>query len=411
MRQRKNFLITGASLALGALVLAGCSGGSESAGAGAESNAAADSDDPIKVIVFGGVGAEGVLADNATTSVTSAHASAAAVNEAGGVLGREVEIIDIDDTGDPTVAVTKLREVLAEEEEIVAAANSGPSPIADATLPILAEEGILSFNIAPTSDSDDPAVNPYNFDLSPAPADYIRGFLPTMEEEGYEKVAILNGDDPYGNEFAAQGETIFSEEGYEVTEVRNFDTESLDMTPQLSALEATDPDVLVLDAYGAPVLYVLEGLEKLGWDVPVLGNNSVTASPATSTEAPTGLLGTDLVDNLRMQAFNSTVKDSDDTETVEAVEQMVDAGEIRSTLILAYNYDTMWLIKQAAEDAQSLEAEDLAAALEKQEVQQAADTVILQNYNFTADSHSPQPDADEFQFISPGPLVNGQFDQ
>src|SRR5690625_742795 len=259
MRQRKNFLITGASLALGALVLAGCSGGSESAGAGAESNAAADSDDPIKVIVFGGVGAEGVLADNATTSVTSAHASAAAVNEAGGVLGREVEIIDIDDTADPTVAVTKLREVLAEEDEIVAAANSGPSTVADATIPILTEEGILSFNIGPTSDSDDPSVNPYNFDLSPSPGDYIRGFLPTMEEEGYETVGIIHGSSAYSETFGVQAEEIFSEEGFVVTGVQGYDNEALDMTGQLDSLMSDDPDVLFMDVYGAPATYVLEG--------------------------------------------------------------------------------------------------------------------------------------------------------
>src|SRR5699024_9667306 len=114
-----------------------------------------------------------------------------------------------------TVAVTKLREELAKDEAIVAATNSGPSTIADATLPILMEEGILSFNIGPTSDSDDPSVNPYNFDLSPSPGDYVKGFLPTMEE-GYETVAVLNGDDPYGNTFAERVEEIMGEEGYDV---------------------------------------------------------------------------------------------------------------------------------------------------------------------------------------------------
>src|SRR5699024_2763283 len=274
------------------------------------------------------------------------------------------------------------------------------------TLPILMEEGILSFNIGPTSDSDDPSVNPYNFDLSPSPVDYVKGFLPTMEEEGYETVAVLNGDDPYGNTFAERVEEIMGEEGYDVVGPRTFDNGSLDMTAQLEALKAEDPDVLVLDAYGAPVVYVLEGVEKLGWDVPILANNSVSASPATSTEPPTGLLGTERVENLRMQVFASTVQNPDEPATVEAVELMAATGPIESTLILGYNYDTMWLLKVAAEDAGSLDVEALTASLEKEEVQEAAETVILKKYNFTSEGHSPAPDADEFRFIAPGALVN-----
>src|SRR5699024_6305220 len=285
MRRNRFFgFVTGA--ALSALALSACGGGG--AGSPAEGGADADSDGPIKVLVFGGVGAEGVLADNAATSVTAAEASAAAVNEVGGLLDRQIELVHIDDTADPTVAVTKLREELAKDEAIVAATNSGPSTIADATLPILMEEGILSFNIGPTGDSDDPSVNPYNFDLSPSAADYINGFLPTMEEEGYESVAVIHGSSAYSETFGAMAKETFSDAGFEVTGVQGFDNESLDMTGQLDSLMSGDPDLLVMDAYGAPTTYVLEGIQKLGWDVPILGNNSVSASPATSTEPPTG---------------------------------------------------------------------------------------------------------------------------
>src|SRR5699024_9206608 len=149
--------------------------------------------------------------------------------------------------------------------------------------------------------------------------------------------------------FGALAKEIFSDAGFEVTGVQGFDNESLDMTGQLDSLMAGDPDLLVMDAYGAPTTYVLEGVEKLGWEVPILGNNSVSASPATSAEPPTGLLGTDRVKNLRMQVFASTVQDPSDQAAVDAVELMAETGPIESTLILGYNYDTMWLLKAAAE--------------------------------------------------------------
>lgn len=410
---RKNrFIGAVAGVALSALVLAACGGGSttpEPSNGSTTEQGGGESSDPIKVIVFGGVGAEGVLANNAATSVTAAQASVKAVNDAGGILGRQIELIHIDDVADPTVAVTKLREELAKGETIVAATNSGPSTVADATIPILMEEGILSFNIGPTANSSDPSVNPYNFDLSPSPADYINGFLPTMEAEGYKKVAIIHGSSAYSETFGSLAEEIFSGAGFEVTGKQGFDNASLDMTGQLDALKAGSPDLLVMDAYGAPTTYVLEGVEKLGWDIPILANNSVSASPATSTEPPTGLLGTDKVKNLRMQVFSSTVHDPSDADAVAAVELMAATGPIQSTLILGYNYDTMWLLKAAAEDAGSFDVEALTAALEKSEVQEAAKTVILKKYNFTAEGHSASPAPEEFRFVAPSPVVNGQF--
>jgi|SRR5690625_438936 len=416
--RRNKFYGAVAGLALSALALSACGGGEaadngDTGGDTADNGGSTDTagDDPIKVIVFGGVGAEGVLANNATTSVTAAQASADAVNDAGGILGRQIEIVHIDDLADPTVAVTKLREALASGDEFVAATNSGPSTVADATIPILMEEGILSFNIGPTANSADPAVNPYNFDLSPSPADYIGGFVPVMKDEGYEKVAIIHGSSAYSETFGAMAEEMFADEGFEITGVQGFDNESLDMTGQLDSLMSGNPDVLIMDAYGAPTTYVLEGVEKLGWDLPILANNSVSASPATSTEPPTGLLGTERVKNLRMQVFASTVQDPSDEAVVAAVELMAETGPIMSTLITGYNYDTMWLLKAAAEDAGSFDVEALTASLEKDEVQAAAETAILKKYNFTSEVHSASPNPEEFRFIAPAPLVNGQFEQ
>ena len=386
------------------LTLAGCGGG----GAAEGSSEQPGSDEPITVVVLGGIGAEGVLADNATTSVTAAKASVDAINADGGILGREVEIEVIDDTADPTVAVTKLRELLASEKP-VAVMNSGPSTVAEATIPILGQNQILSFNIGPTATSGDPSVNPLNFDLSASVPDYIGSFVHEIEQRGYGKVAILHGSSAYGELFGKQSKDAYTEAGIEVTGMQGFDNAALDMTAQLEALKETNPEALVLDAYGAPLGYVLQSLEKLGWDIPVLGNTSVAATQLIATEPPSGVLGTDQVKNLTMQVYTSTKHDPSDDKVNAAVETMMAAGDIRSSLILAYNYDSMFLLKAAAESAGSLEAEALAEALVDPEVQKSAGTVILSRYGFTAESHTPHVTPEDFLFIPPGKLVNGQY--
>lgn len=396
----KNRLVTlaGGAAAL-SLLLSACGGsGSDDGG----------SSDDYKVVVLGGIGGEGVLADNASTSVISAQAGVEFVNKNGGIDGRNVTIKVIDDTGDPTVAVTKLRETInSDKPDLVL--NSGPSTVADATLPILKQNNILSFNIGPTETSGDPKQFPLNFDLSPSAGDQIEAYLPYFEDKGFKKVGVLHGSSSYGEVFAKSSEEIFTKGGLDVTANEEYDIAALDMSSQLSAIRDTNPDVLVLDAYGAPLGYVLKGLDKLGWDIPVIGNTSVSATGIISTEPPSGVLGTPVVKNLVMQTYRSTKFDAADTNVVEAVKTMKGIGAIKATLILAYNYDALPLVAAAAEKAGSADAKELAKALADPSVQEAADTAILKKYNFTADDHAPNPDADEFAFIAPSKLKDGQF--
>ena len=395
-----------AGIVVSTIVLAGCSGSGDPGAAGGEGSG----DGPIQVVVLGGLGAEGILADNATTSVTAALASVDAINDEGGILDREVEITHLEDNADPTVAVTKLREYIATKGAPTLVMNSGPSTITEATLPILTQNRILSFDIGPTAGSGDPSVSPYNFDLGASVDDYLNSFAAEMSDRGYSDVAILHGSSAYGELFGSLGEEMFTEAGFTVTGNEGFDNAALDMTAQLSALKADDPEVLVLDAYGAPLGYVLQSLEKLGWDVPVMGNTSVSATSLIATPAPDGVLGTDQVKNLTMQVYASTQYNPDDDRVNKAVEQMLAAGDIKSSLILAYNYDSMYLLKAAAEKAGGIDdVEALVEALVDPAVQESADTAILGKYGFTADQHGPHLAPSEFSFIPAGELVNGQF--
>ena len=393
--------VAAVALSLTACASDGDSGGDAGGGA---------TEDPYNILVLGGISAEGVLANNAATSVQSAEASANVINAAGGILGREVVVTVVDDQGDPTTAVTLVREAINSDDPPDAVLNSGPSTVADATIPILSQAGILSFNIGPTTTSSDPEQFPLNFDLSVSARDGIVGIAAFIEEEGYESVAILHGSSSYGESYGAGAEEVFGEAGFTVTGKQVYDVAALDMTAQLEALKATNPDVLMLDAYGAPLGYILQGIEKLAWDVPILGNTSVAATGLVSTEPPTGVLGTSQVENLLMQVYQSTAYNPDADLTNEAVQAMLELGPIKATLILAYNYDAVILIKAAAESVGSADdSEALAAALEDEAVTLAAPTAMLSHYIFSADKHSPNAGPEEFRMIPPSLVADGQY--
>jgi len=400
MRRRLLALLMVLAAALGATACASSSSGSSGGGS---------SSAPYRVMVTGGLSATGVLAANAETSVLSAEAGAKVINSEGGIDGRKVIVTSSDDAGDPTTAVTNLLNAIHSGNKPDLYLNSGPSTISAATLPILTSNHILSFNIGPTSNSNDAATFPYNFDLSPSPTDYAKGFVLAMQQDGYKTAGIIHGNDAYGSVFGSDTASALQAAGLTVTSNQSYDVAALSMTAQLQAIQATKPDVLIMDGYGAPVGYILKGMQQLGWNVPILADNSVSATSLISTPPPAGYEGSSVVKNLKMQVFHSTVYAPSATLVVQAVKAMLSLGKIDSTLILAYNYDAFPLVQAAATYAHSTTAAAIAAALAKPAVQAAAKTAILSRYNFTASNHSPAPNADEFTFISPTPIVNGQY--
>lgn len=366
-------------------------------------------DDTFRVAVLGGLSAKGVLADNAATSVLATQASVALINKAGGINGQQVVLTVVDDQGNPTVAVTKLRGLINSADKPSVVLNSGPSGIADATLPILNQAGILSLNIGPTTTSFDPKKFPLNFDLSPNPTNYAASFLDYIKSKGYKSVGIIHGSSAYGESFGKLMQDVLTAGGITVTANEEYDNASLDMTPQVDKVRATSPEALIVDGYGPVVGYVLQSIQKLGWDIPLLGDNSIAATGLTSKKPPEGVLGTDAVKNLVMQVFQSTKYDPNATDVNAAVDAMKSLGDIKASLIVAYNLDSMVLVSAAAKAANSTDPKAIAAALETDAVTADAHTVILKKYNFTKDNHAANPSTDSMTFISPSELKNGQF--
>jgi len=392
--------LTLALAAASAVLLAGCGGGATTGG-GAQ--------DPYRVLVTGGLSAQGVLAANAATAVLAVKAGAEDVNAKGGVGGRKVEVTVVDDAGDATQAVTKLREAIASDAKPDLYLNSGPSTISTATLPILTQNRILSFNIAPTKDSADPAKFPLNFDLSPSPQDQAKGYVAEIKARGYTSVGIIHGSSAFGETFAATIASAVTQAGITVVGNEEYDVAALDMTPQLQALQAKQPQALVVDGYGAPVGYLLQSMSRLGWNVPMLGDPSVSATTLVATAPPAGVLGTPQVANLTMEVYKSTSYDPAATRVNDMVASMARLGQIQANLILAYNYDGFKLVAAAAKDAGSTDAQAIAKSLVKPAVQEAAETAVLTRYNFSETVHSPNTDASEFTFVRPSAVKNGQF--
>src|SRR5579871_6797236 len=328
------------------------------------------------------------LQPNAQTAVAAAKAAVSYVNAHGGVLGHPVELTVVDDAGNPTTAVTKLESALNSGSKPAVFLQADASTEAAEVLPILNRNKILSFNQAPTTTSGNPTKFPYNFDLSPSVANDASAFCPYVKAHGGSSVAILHGNDPYGDALGAAMAQACHGEGVTVTATQQFELTALDMTPQLEALEASHPSYLLLQAYGPPAGYVLEGLQKLGWTVPVLGDDSVMVSPVVTSPPPSGQLGTATEANLKCEVFESTRYEANAPAPLTAMIQGMKAqGPIPAPLTLASMYDGVILAASAATKAGT--TTDAAAIARAVATGLDAPTAVFATYHFSATSHSP----------------------
>lgn len=276
-------ILVAAVAATAALTLSGCSGSTESEGG---------ADAPYRVLLTGGLSGQGALAANSQTASLATKAGVQVQNAAGGIGGRQIELTTVEDAGDATIAVTKLREAINSGNKPDLYLNSGPSSIGAAVLPILKQNNILSLSLSPAPDSTDPTKFPLNFDLAPGATDTARGISEYVKTKGYNSVGVLHGSTAYGELFGEEMTKALGKVGVAAAGNEEYDATALDMTAQLQSLKNAGAAAIALDAYGAPLGYVLQSLERLGWEVPLIGNTSVSATNLIANDPPTGVLGT-----------------------------------------------------------------------------------------------------------------------
>ena len=403
MRARHRLVTAVAAGACVALVAA-CGSSNSGSSKGSSSSA------PIYILASAGTGVPGTLGQNAATADNAVKAAVSVINAAGGIMGHKVVATYVDDEGDPTTAVSLLEQQISSGHKPLAYFDSGPSNLSAAVLPILAQNHILSFNTAPTANSSDPSTFPLNFDLSPSAPNYAVAFCPYAKAHGWTKVGVLYTDDAYGDVLGPDIQTQCKADGSTVTGIEKYEPTSLDMTPEIQAIESGHPQVVMLVGYGAEVGYVLDGFHKLGWNVPILGDVAVADTNIVTTKPPAGLLGTAEEKNLKFEAFQSTVAQSNEPANLTTMINALKAqGPIPGSLITAYNYDGVQMLAAAATKAKTVtDVSAIAKAVLKLTAGEAK-TAIFPQYFYSATLHAPTEPSSVFTFVTPSTLTNGQF--
>lgn len=287
---RRRFV--GSGVAAGVLTAFGPAGWAQSRG-------------PIKI------GAFGPMSGNAATQGQSLRESVEMVarlkNAAGGIGGRQIEVVVGDDAGKPEEAAVVARR-FATRDNVTIAIGSVSSPSSLAAAQVFREEHVPQIVVSGTAQRITTQGNEWVF-RSAVPdrklvsdmVDFINEKMPNLKRFGFLYVNDdfgKGGFDAFIDAGKKYGISVISQESYTRGD--------LDFTGQLTRIRSTNPQAIVEWSRYTEGALIHRQIKQMGWELPRFGSDGIAApafldlakdaangviypthfSPATSTNLP-----------------------------------------------------------------------------------------------------------------------------
>ena len=195
-------------------------------------------------------------------------------NEAGGLLGREVELVVEDDAGDPTQAALVAQRLV--DADVVAVIGAYNSTATEPASEIYNEAGLL--HITPSSTATRLTEKGFERFFRVCFLDDRQGLFAArfaQEVLGIENLGILHDNSTYAQGLAEHTRRYAEEMGMNVAFYDAINPEDQDFTPILTNIGGADLDAVYFTGYHAQGGLLLKQTGELGLDITwMMGNAS-----------------------------------------------------------------------------------------------------------------------------------------
>lgn len=308
------------------------------------------------------------------------------INKTGGVMGRQLQIIERDDEAKNERGV-QIAQELINREKVVATVGFINTGVALASQRFYQEAKIPVMNNVATGSlithqfDDQPA----NYIFRNSASDNIQAPMIVDEavtRRGFKKVAILADSTNYGQLGREDLEKALTLKGVKPVAEEKFNIKDVDMTAQLLKAKAAGAEVILTYAIGPELAQIANGMTKLGWKVPMIGSWTLSMANYIDNAGPGG-------EGARMpQTFiqePTTPKRQSFIISYLKTFKPKD-NRIDSPVSAAQGYDSVYLLAAAIKQAGSTDGPKIQAALE--DLKSPVDGVVT-TYNkpFSAKDH------------------------
>ncbi len=284
------------------------------------------------------------------------------INAKGGVLGRQIELIERDDEAKNERGV-QIAQELINKEKVVAALGYINSGVALASQRFYQEAKIPVMNNVATASviTKQFADQPDNYIFRNSANDSIQSAMIVDEvivRRKYTKVAILADSTNYGQLGREDLEKALAAKGIKAVAIEKYNIKDVDMTPQLLKSKEAGAQVVITYGIGPELAQIANGMVKLGWKVPMMGSWTLSMGNFIDNA------GKNADGALMPQTFIQEANTPKRKSFIEAYQKAYKVDRIPSPVSAAQGYDSVYLLAAAITQAKSTEGPKVREALE-----------------------------------------------
>lgn len=279
------------------------------------------------------------------------------INAKGGVLGKKIVYKSVDEKGDPTEAVNAYYSLV--EEGIVALIGDVTSKPSKSVAQKAAEDNMPMITPSGSEESITKVgnnvfrtcfIDPYQGKLM---ADYA------FKKLNAKSAAILfDTGDPYSTGIADAFEAAAKNLGMTVTNKEGYASGSTDFKTQLTKIQGSNPDVLLLPVYYNDVALIAVQAKQLGITAKLLGGDGWAGVQNQLDEKNIDVLAGSYFCN----QYDPTSSDPDMQNFLKKYKEKYKTDPIMFAVL---GYDTAYILTSAIERAGSTDPDKIIAELKK----------------------------------------------
>lgn len=201
------------------------------------------------------------------------------VNDAGGINGRKIKLISLDDGYEPDRAKANTLK-LVNEEKVLALFGYVGTPTSNAALPIFTEGKVPFIGAFTGAESLRTPFNRYIFNIRASYFDETERIVENLTAQGVKRIAVFYQNDAYGKAGLAGMERAMKKRNLPIVATATVERNTVDVANAVKVLAKEDAAAIVMiSAYKSCAAFIREmqsaGKFPLFWSVSFVGSKAL----------------------------------------------------------------------------------------------------------------------------------------
>jgi len=199
----------------------------------------------------------GAFAASGNYVTQGARLAADAINEAGGINGRKIELVVEDNKSNPTEAVNTAERLIV-KEKVPVLMGAWSSTLTLAVMPKLEEYKVAMLVETSSSGKITTSGNPYIFRIAPTSEMEAKAFSSLVKPMGLKKANFLVTNNDFGKGSMEEFSKMLKSQGVEIGAQETMAPDATDLSAQLAKIKAAGGDTLFVTTDVAQLTLILK---------------------------------------------------------------------------------------------------------------------------------------------------------